>query len=103
MRSLISFHLFSFLRCVEKTTDGLEMDVPSHYCDPENRPVLKRDCVLHCPGECVISEWAEWSACHSVRIFFFQITHSDKIIKNVQSEGNIQVDKRLARRIEHSW
>ena len=68
---LISFHLFSFLRCVEKTTDGLEMDVPSHYCDPENRPVLKRDCVLHCPGECVISEWTEWSTCHSVRLFFF--------------------------------
>ena len=35
--------------------------------------------------------------------FLFQITHSDKIIKNVQSEGNIQVDKRLASRIEHSW
>ena len=35
--------------------------------------------------------------------FLFQITHCDKIIKNVQSEGNIQVDKRLARRIEHSW
>ena len=61
---------------MEKTTDGLEMDVPSHYCDPENRPVLKRDCVLHCPGECVISEWAEWSACHSVRIVF-QITRED--------------------------
>ena len=56
-----------FFRCVEKTSDGLEMDVPSHYCDPEDRPVLKRSCVLYCPGECVLSEWSSWSSCYSVK------------------------------------
>ena len=58
---------FFIRRCVEQTSDGLQMDVPSHYCDPEDKPVLERDCILHCPGECVLSEWTEWSSCYSVR------------------------------------
>ena len=51
---------------MEKTSDGLEMDVPSHFCDPEEKPMAERDCRIHCPGECVHSEWTEWSSCHSV-------------------------------------
>ena len=42
------------------------MDVPSHFCDPEEKPMAERDCRIHCPGECVHSEWTEWSSCHSV-------------------------------------
>ena len=57
---------FLFFRCVEKTSHGLEMDLPSHYCDPEAKPSFQRDCRIHCPGECVHSEWTEWSSCHSV-------------------------------------
>ena len=51
---------------MEKTSDGLELDVPSHFCDPEEKPMAERDCRIHCPGECVHSEWTEWSSCHSV-------------------------------------
>ena len=42
------------------------MDVPSHYCDPEEKPQNIRDCQIHCPGQCVVSEWTEWSTCLSV-------------------------------------
>ena len=28
--------------------------------------MAERDCRIHCPGECVHSEWTEWSSCHSV-------------------------------------
>ena len=55
-------------RCVEKTK--LEpLDVPSHYCDPEEKPSHSRDCQIYCPGECVVSEWTEWSSCLSVRTY----------------------------------
>ena len=46
------------------------MDVPSHYCDPEEKPQHSRDCQIHCPGQCVVSEWTEWSTCLSVSTYF---------------------------------
>ena len=52
---------------MEKTSDSsLEMDVPSHYCDPEERPADSQDCQIHCPLDCVYDEWTSWSTCHSV-------------------------------------
>ena len=69
------WYCFFIRRCVEQTSDGLQMDVPSHYCDPEDKPVLERDCILHCPGECVLSEWTEWSSCYSVRASTIFLEH----------------------------
>lgn len=66
--SEINLHLSTLCRrCVEKSNDGLEMDVPSHYCDADERPQDERDCTVYCEGECVLAEWSEWSSCDSVK------------------------------------
>ncbi|KAK7474871.1 hypothetical protein BaRGS_00033873, partial [Batillaria attramentaria] len=33
------------------------------YCNGNERPVNVRDCDLPCPGECVMSDWTEWTQC----------------------------------------
>ncbi|XP_064470738.1 thrombospondin type-1 domain-containing protein 7B-like isoform X2 [Ornithodoros turicata] len=38
-----------------------ELD-PSN-CDPLGKPPEVEECMIGCPGECVVSEWSDWTSC----------------------------------------
>nr|XP_054927150.1 thrombospondin type-1 domain-containing protein 7A-like isoform X1 [Dermacentor andersoni] len=38
-------------------------ELTEEECDPLRKPHDNEPCKLHCPGECVVSEWSEWSSC----------------------------------------
>lgn len=76
------------IRCVERTSDGLEVDVPSHYCDPEEQPDEEQDCQLFCPGECAVSEWTNWSACNSDDCLLNKVQRRNRTILRSTSQGD---------------
>lgn len=38
-------------------------ELDEEACDPLRKPHSSEECKTHCPGECVVSEWSEWSPC----------------------------------------
>ena len=50
-------------RCEEV---GEEMGADEFNCQLEPRPPVRRPCYSPCVGECVVSEWTEWSRCKQV-------------------------------------
>lgn len=48
------------IKCIN-INDGMEVDASN--CDPEEAPADLEECIIACPGECVLSLWSEWSLC----------------------------------------
>lgn len=44
--------------------------VDDAVCDSNARPPAEQSCKIACPGECVVSAWSPWSACHDVSVTF---------------------------------
>ncbi|XP_077563827.1 thrombospondin type-1 domain-containing protein 7A-like isoform X4 [Haemaphysalis longicornis] len=38
-------------------------ELSEEECDPLTKPHDSEECKIHCPGECVVSEWSVWSPC----------------------------------------
>ncbi|KAI8778137.1 thrombospondin type-1 domain-containing protein 7A, partial [Biomphalaria glabrata] len=51
------------LRCVSVSTDGTETTVDNHYCGNDEEPGTIKPCSLPCAGDCVMSEWSDWTPC----------------------------------------
>ncbi|CAL1528375.1 unnamed protein product, partial [Lymnaea stagnalis] len=51
------------IRCVSVGPDGSEINVDQGFCYRNEEPSDIKSCSLPCPGECVMSEWSEWTMC----------------------------------------
>ncbi|XP_032880576.1 thrombospondin type-1 domain-containing protein 7B [Amblyraja radiata] len=51
------------VRCVRNTADGLGKIVEDALCGYSEIPVGVHQCFLYCPGDCVMSDWGQWSLC----------------------------------------
>ncbi|XP_072049221.1 thrombospondin type-1 domain-containing protein 7A-like isoform X2 [Amphiura filiformis] len=51
------------VRCIMKSLFGVIGWANHTMCDLESKPEATRECTKPCPGECVVSEWGEWSIC----------------------------------------
>ena len=58
-------------RCTNVAENSVVEDA---LCDSTNKPPNTRSCVVSCPGECVLTEWSEWSPCSKVIFVFFSLT-----------------------------
>lgn len=38
-------------------------ELEPEQCDPLGKPAEMEECQVHCPGECVVSEWSDWTPC----------------------------------------
>ncbi|CAG5115297.1 unnamed protein product, partial [Candidula unifasciata] len=46
------------------TGEGTQMmTVDETFCNSQNKPQTVKPCSLPCPGECVLSEWSDWTTC----------------------------------------
>ncbi|XP_062869505.1 thrombospondin type-1 domain-containing protein 7B [Trichomycterus rosablanca] len=50
------------IRCVRKEEDRWNT-VEDSECAQQDKPVTAQTCYLPCPGQCVTSEWSQWSEC----------------------------------------
>ncbi|KAJ8307033.1 hypothetical protein KUTeg_015117 [Tegillarca granosa] len=44
-----------------------------HFCSRQDRPPNTRTCYMPCLGECVVSEWTEWTVCQQLSPFHISI------------------------------
>ncbi|XP_043550004.1 thrombospondin type-1 domain-containing protein 7B [Chiloscyllium plagiosum] len=51
------------VRCVNNTAAGPQESVDDALCDYDEMPIGARECTLHCPNNCVMSDWGDWSTC----------------------------------------
>ncbi|XP_048455532.1 thrombospondin type-1 domain-containing protein 7B [Rhincodon typus] len=51
------------VRCVNNTADRLQESVDDELCNYDEMPIGARECSLHCPNDCVMSDWGHWSTC----------------------------------------
>ncbi|XP_059826219.1 thrombospondin type-1 domain-containing protein 7B isoform X2 [Hypanus sabinus] len=51
------------VRCVRSTVDGPGQVVEDAMCDYSEKPVGVHQCSIYCPGDCVMSDWGQWSLC----------------------------------------
>ena len=51
-------------RVGESEEDSVELD--ESFCDPVSKPTDINYCNVPCPGQCVLTEWSEWSKCDRV-------------------------------------
>ncbi|XP_072020209.1 thrombospondin type-1 domain-containing protein 7B-like [Amphiura filiformis] len=51
------------VRCIMKSPSGFMGWTNHSMCDLDSKPEETRECTKPCPGECVVSEWGEWSIC----------------------------------------
>ncbi|XP_069081179.1 thrombospondin type-1 domain-containing protein 7B [Pleurodeles waltl] len=52
-----------YVRCKNYTEGGAREYVDNSLCNQYEMPPETQNCTLVCPGECVMSEWGQWSAC----------------------------------------
>ena len=48
----------------EADDDTVELD--ESYCDSVSKPADINYCNVPCPGQCVLTEWSDWSKCDRV-------------------------------------
>ena len=54
--------------CVIPIDHGFRAQVTNlSACDAGRKPELVEACIEHCPGQCVVSGWTEWTSCPQVR------------------------------------
>ncbi|XP_069791231.1 thrombospondin type-1 domain-containing protein 7B isoform X2 [Narcine bancroftii] len=51
------------VRCVHNTANGPGEIVDDTLCAYNETPAGVRPCSLYCPGDCVMSDWGQWSLC----------------------------------------
>ncbi|BFZ22563.1 hypothetical protein BsWGS_25602 [Bradybaena similaris] len=51
------------VRCVSVSGEGSEMTVDETFCSYDDLPQAVKPCSLPCPGDCVMSEWSDWTLC----------------------------------------
>ncbi|KAK6483033.1 thrombospondin type-1 domain-containing protein 7B-like isoform X2 [Huso huso] len=51
------------VKCVNNTADSPGEIVDNTLCDQEEMPFEAQICFRPCPGDCVMSQWGEWSIC----------------------------------------
>ncbi|KAM8933548.1 thrombospondin type-1 domain-containing protein 7B [Pelodytes ibericus] len=51
------------VRCVNVSENGEDAAVNDTYCNQREIPPMRQACTLPCPGECVMSNWGQWSPC----------------------------------------
>lgn len=57
-----------------------DIQVPKSYCDWITEPANFSTCHIACPGDCVLSEWSDWSSCSKVSTYFhYSYFHSLKL------------------------
>nr|XP_037278252.1 thrombospondin type-1 domain-containing protein 7A-like [Rhipicephalus microplus] len=49
--------------CMSVLNGDPYQELTEDECDPLQKPPDSEACKLHCPGECVVSEWSQWSSC----------------------------------------
>lgn len=49
--------------CMSVLNGDPYQELTEDECDPLQKPLDSEACKLHCPGECVVSEWSQWSSC----------------------------------------
>lgn len=76
---LFNFQFTFVHRCIEVATGGVVADA---LCDPILQPADLNSCHLPCPGECVVSQWSEWSQCSQVIISYTYYFHNIFFIHN---------------------
>uniref|UniRef100_A0A8C5MBU9 Thrombospondin type-1 domain-containing protein 7A n=1 Tax=Leptobrachium leishanense TaxID=445787 RepID=A0A8C5MBU9_9ANUR len=51
------------VRCVNVSENGEDAFVNDTFCNQREIAPTRQKCTLACPGECVMSNWGEWSEC----------------------------------------
>ncbi|XP_052804646.1 thrombospondin type-1 domain-containing protein 7A-like [Mya arenaria] len=65
------------VRCEEHSDIGFTGDEPvdEFMCIDQYRPPIRRPCYSPCVGECVVTEWSEWSMCKQPCVDPNQVQH----------------------------
>ncbi|KAH9496076.1 Thrombospondin type-1 domain-containing protein 7A [Bulinus truncatus] len=100
------------IRCVSVGADGSETTIDNNFCEKDEEPATIKSCSLPCPGECVMSEWMEWTPCRQpcngqqtqkrYRSVLRWPRNYDKIRQCVQQQDE-RTCERQVNCIEYSW
>ncbi|XP_012942824.1 thrombospondin type-1 domain-containing protein 7A [Aplysia californica] len=100
------------IRCVSVGSDSSEMTVDESYCPRTDQPVPTKACSLPCPGDCVMSEWSEWTLCRQpCNGQQTQTRHRQVLRRPAQYASSLACDTKTEERscermkncIEYSW
>uniref|UniRef100_A0A147BC09 Putative thrombospondin type-1 domain-containing protein 7a isoform x2 n=1 Tax=Ixodes ricinus TaxID=34613 RepID=A0A147BC09_IXORI len=49
--------------CMSVLNGEPRQELDQDNCDPLSKPSVSEECTVHCAGQCVVSEWSDWSKC----------------------------------------
>ncbi|KAK7575682.1 hypothetical protein V9T40_011968 [Parthenolecanium corni] len=62
-------------------------EVDQKYCDWIDKPSNMSSCSIACPGDCVLSEWSDWSSCSKDCVKGEQQQRTRSLLRNKSPEG----------------
>ncbi|KAG8548211.1 hypothetical protein GDO81_026154 [Engystomops pustulosus] len=73
-----SRHLTNYAEiCVNVSENVEDTYVNDTHCQHLEAPATRQDCAISCPGECVMSNWGQWSQCTKIQVLVDDL-HSNR-------------------------
>ncbi|XP_064644651.1 thrombospondin type-1 domain-containing protein 7A-like [Lineus longissimus] len=75
------------VRCVYESSRTTQKEINASMCDHHAKPQQTAFCHVPCPGDCIVSQWSEWSLCPQPCDILQSGTRHRSILQKAKANG----------------